>query len=448
MKRDRSIVVGVSFGVLVTIWALALTRASSAQVASQTSVEPVVADNARRMLEEGRRVFRYETFGDEAYWGDTLKLHRAIAGAKLGGVGPGVSPKTALSVGLKVDVDAVPAPVAAALKAGKVDLDDPASTMVLLKANAVVGVTGHFDRAGTLTGLGVQCAFCHSTVDDSFAPGIGHRLDGWANRDLNVGAIVSLAPDLSAITKLLGVDEPTVKKVLASWGPGKFDAELNLDGKAFRPDGKPAATLIPPAYGLAGVNLHTWGGGWGTITYWNAYVANLEMNGRGNFLDARLDNANQYPVSAKARLGHKQAAPGQDMVTPFLAALHFYQLALPVPAAKPGSFDGQAASRGQSTFSGKARCASCHVPPIFTEPGWNAHKAAEIGIDDFQANRSPDQSYRTAPLRGLMTHAKGGFYHDGRFADLAAVVDHYNQFFKLGLTDAEKRDLIEYLKSL
>jgi mono/diheme cytochrome c family protein len=448
MKWHRSMAGGLTAAVVVTVGVIAVTRASDAQSPARVPMDPAVADNARRMLDEGRRVFRYETFGDEAYWTDTLKLHRAIAGEKLGGVGPGVSPKTALSVGLKVDVDSVPAPVAAALKAGKVDLDDPASTLVLLKANAVVGVTGHFDGAGTLTGLGVQCAFCHSTVDDSFAPGIGHRLDGWANRDLNVGAIVSLAPDLSAITKLLAVDEPTVKKVLASWGPGKFDAELNLDGKAFRPDGKPAATLIPPAYGLAGVNLHTWGGGWGTVTYWNAYVANLELNGRGNFLDARLDNAQQYPVAAKARLGHKQAAPGQDMVTPHLAALHFYQLALPVPKAKPGSFDTSAAARGRSTFSGKARCASCHVPPIFTEPGWNTHKAAEIGIDDFQANRSPDKSYRTAPLHGLMAHAKGGFYHDGRFADLAAVVEHYNDFFKLGLSPAEKRDLIEYLKSL
>jgi hypothetical protein len=444
MKSHR-LIAGVAASALLTIWALALSGASN-QPPSPAAMDSAVTDNARRMLEEGRRVFRYETFGDEAYWGETLKLHRAIAGSKLGGVGPGVSPKTALSVGLKVDVDAVPAPVAAALKAGQVDLDDPASTMVLLKANAVVGVTGHFDGSGMLTSIGVQCAFCHSTVDDSFAPGIGHRLDGWANRDLNVGAIVSLAPDLSAITKLLGVDEPTVKKVLASWGPGKFDAELNLDGKAFRPDGKPAATLIPPAYGLAGVNLHTWGGGWGTITYWNAYVANLELNGRGNFLDARLDNAQQYPVAAKARLGHKQAA--QDMVTPHLAALHFYQLALPVPAAKTGSFDASAAARGQSTFAGKARCATCHVPPIFTEPGWNTHKAAEIGIDDFQANRAPDKSYRTAPLGGLMAHAKGGFYHDGRFADLAAVVEHYNRFFKLALSESEKRDLIEYLKSL
>jgi hypothetical protein len=442
LNRSTAAVSGAA-ALLMLTWSLALVRA---QAARSTPVSSAVSDNARRLLEEGQRVFRYETFGDEAYWGGTLKLHQAIAGAKHGGVGPGVSPKTALSVGLKVDVDAVPASVATALKAGKVDLDDPASTLLLLEANAVVGVTGHFDNRGTLSSIGVQCAFCHSTVDDSFSPGIGHRLDGWANRDLNVGAIVSLAPDLSALTTLLGVDDATVKKVLASWGPGKFDAELNLDGKAFRPDGKAAATLIPPAYGLAGVNLHTWGGGWGTVTYWNAYVANLELNGRGNFLDARLDDAQQYPVAARARLGHKQAA--QDMITPHLAALHFYQLALPVPRAKAGSFDAAAAARGQGLFSAKARCASCHVPPIFTEPGWNAHKPAEIGIDDFQANRSPDKSYRTAPLRGLMAHAKGGFYHDGRFADLGAVVEHYDQFFKLGLTDAEKRDLIEYLKSL
>ena len=445
MKWSRA-TIGFSVAAVAALTSVALTRASSGQTSAKAPQPRAVSDSARGMIDEGRRVFRYETFGDEAYWGDTLKLHRAIAGAKLGGVGPGVSPKTALSVGLKVDVDAVPSAVAAALKAGKVNLDDPASTMVLLKANAVVGVTGHFDGTGTLTTMGVQCAFCHSTVDDSFAPGIGHRLDGWANRDLNVGAIVALAPDLSAITGLLGVDEPTVRKVLASWGPGKFDALLNLDGKAFRPDGKAAATLIPPAYGLAGVNLATWGGGWGTVTYWNAYVANLELNGRGNFFDARLDNAQQYPVAAKARLGHKQAT--QDMVTPHLAALHAYELSLPAPAPTPGSFDAAAAARGRITFSAKAHCSTCHVPPVFTEPGWNTHKAAEIGIDDFQSSRVPDKSYRTAPLRGLMAHAKGGFYHDGRFADLTAVAEHYNQFFKLGLSESEKRDLIEYLKSL
>jgi mono/diheme cytochrome c family protein len=411
-----------------------------------SATDRLIGDNARQMIDQGRRIFRYDTFGDESFWTDTLHLNRAIAGSRFGGVGAGVSPKTALSVGLKVDVDAVPTDVAAALRAGRVNLDDPASTMVLLKANAVVGVTGHFDSAGNLTGLGVQCALCHSTVDDAFAPGIGRRLDGWANRDLNVGAIVSLAPDLSAYTKLLGVDEATVKKVLASWGPGKFDAELNLDGKAFRPDGKPAATLSPPAFGMAGVNLHTWGGGWGTVTYWNAFVANLELQGRGNFFDARLMNKAQYPVAAKAGFGNKRSNP--DMVTAKLGALEFYQLAIPAPRPAPGSFDAQAANRGSGVFNGKARCATCHVPPLFTEPGWNVHKAAEIGVDDFHANRSPDHSYRTAPLRGLMSHAKGGFYHDGRFADLAAVVRHYADHFKLTLTDPEKRDLIEYLKSL
>jgi len=294
--------------------------------------------------------------------------------------------------------------------------------------------------------MGLSCAVCHSTVDDAFAPGIGHRLDGWANRDLNVGAIVSLAPDLSVWTNLLGVDEATVKKVLGSWGPGKFDAELNLDGKAFRPDGKTAATLIPPAFGMAGVNLHTWGGGWGTVTYWNAYVGNLELNGQGTFFDERLNNANQYPVAAKVGLGNKRSA--NDMVTAKLAALQFYQLAIPAPKPPAGSFDQQAAARGESLFKGKAACAQCHVPPLFTEPGWNTHKPSDIGVDDFQANRAPDKTYRTAPLRGLFAHSKGGFYHDGRFATLLDVVNHYNDFKRLNLSDQEKKDLVEYLKSL
>ena len=430
---------------LIGSWILS-TPSARADKSDRSAANAAVNENARLMLEEGRRVFRFETFGDEAFWGDTLKLHQAIAGSKFGGVGAGVSPNTALRVGLKVDVDAVPAPVADALKNGTVDLDDPASTLVLLKANAVVGMTGRFGSNGQLSSVGVQCAFCHSTVDDSFAPGIGHRLDGWANRDLNVGAIVSLAPDLSAYTSLLGVDESTVKRVFASWGPGKFDALLNLDGKAFRPDGKPAATLIPPAFGLAGVNQHTWTGGWGNIPYWNAYVANLELNGRGTFLDARLDNAQQYPVAARAKLGHKQSSP--DMVSAHMAALDFYQLALPVPSPPPGSFDAAASVRGQTAFNGRAQCSTCHVPPLFTEAGWNTHKGSEIGIDDFQSDRSPDRSYRTTPLRGLITHAKGGFYHDGRFPDLIAVVEHYNQFMKLALSDAEKHDLVEYLKSL
>jgi len=307
-------------------------------------------------------------------------------------------------------------------------------------------VKGTFNQDGSLKSVGLSCAVCHSTVDDAFAPGIGHRLDGWSNQDLNVGAIVSLSPDLSVLTNLLQVDEATVRKVLASWGPGKFDAELNLDGKAFRPDGKPAAVLIPPAFGMAGVNLHTWGGGWGGVTYWNAYVANLELQGQGNFFDARLNDPVKYPVAARAGFGNKRT--DTDMVTAKLAALQFYQLAIPPPIPPEGSFDRAAAARGEVVFKGKANCAQCHVPPLFTEPGWNTHKASEIGIDDFQANRAPDNSYRTSPLRGIFSHMKRGFYHDGRFASLLDVVNRYNTFKNLGLTEPEKRDLVEYLKSL
>ena len=227
---------------------------------NQSAIDTRIDNHALQMMETGRHIFRYDTFGSEAFWGDALELHKAIAGDKNGGIGGGVSPKTALSVGLKVDADALPESLKQQLKEGKVNLDDPATTLALLKLNAVVGVTGFFESNGHLRSMGIQCAFCHSTVDDTLAPGIGHRLDGWANRDLNVGAIVSLAPNPKPFTDLLGVDSGTLKKVLASWGPGCFDAELDKDGKALRPDGKRACTLIPPAFGLAGVNLHTWTG--------------------------------------------------------------------------------------------------------------------------------------------------------------------------------------------
>ena len=408
--------------------------------------EDPIADNANKMLAEGKQTFRFETFGDEAYWTDALQLNKAITGEKNGGVGGGLSPKAALAAGLKVDMDVIPADVAAAIKAGKVNLDDPAVTLTLLQLNAVVGVKGTFDNDKRLVSIGLTCASCHSTVDDAFAPGIGHRLDGWANRDLNVGAIVSMAPNLKPITDALGVDVATVKKVLASWGPGKFDALLNLDGKAFRPDGKSAATLIPEAFGHAGHTLHTWTGGWGDVTYWNAYVANLELVGKGNFYDARFDDAKKYPIAAKTQAGHKHNNP--DMITDKLAALQFYQLSIPAPKAPDSIYNKDAAARGMVLFSAKAKCASCHVPPLFTEPGWNTHKASDIGIDDFQSNRSPDNSYVTQGLKGLWTHMKGGFYHDGRFATLMDVVNHYNDFKKINLNEAEKKDLVEYLKSL
>jgi hypothetical protein len=407
--------------------------------------ERQIARHAERMLEQGRRIFRFDTFGSEAFFGDALQLHKAIAGAKNGGVGAGVSPKTALAVGLKVDAEALPDELKAQLKAGKVDLDDPATTLALLQLNAVVGVTGKFDGAGRISSMGIQCAFCHSNVDNSFAPGIGKRLDGWANRDLNVGAIVSLAPNLKPFTDLLGVDEATVRKVLASWGPGRYDAVLDKDGKAFRPDGGQAGTLIPPAFGLAGVNLHTWTG-FGSVPYWNAYVAVTQMHGSGTFFDPRFNDKDQYPVSAKSGSGNTRGTP--DLVTSKLAALHFYQLAIPAPTPPKGSFDQVAALRGKEVFNGQAQCSTCHVPPLFTEPGHNLHTPAEMGIDSFQADRSPTHRYRTAPLAGLWTHQKGGFYHDGRFATLPEVIEHYNRNFRLGLTDQEKAELIEYLKSL
>ena len=408
--------------------------------------------NQQVRLAEGKHIFRFDTFGDEEFWGGTLRLHQAIEGSAHGGVGPGVSPKTALAVGLKVDVDALDKKTVDALKAGKVNLDDPAVTIALLTSNAVLGVTGFSDGKGGLRTLGIQCALCHSTVDNSFAPGIGHRLDGWPNRDLNVGAIVGLSPDLSSVAKLLGVDEKTVRAVLASWGPGKFDAELFMDGKAFRPDGKSGATLIPAAFGLAGVNLHTYTG-WGSIPYWNAFVAVLEMHGKGNFFDPRLDDPNKFPVAASARFGHVHT--DNDMVTSKLAALHAYQLSLLAPRPPEDSFDEERAERGKALFNGKAKCSVCHVPPLYTEPGWNLHSPAEIAIDDFQANRSPDGKYRTTPLRGLFARAKGGFFHDGRFPKLLDVVNHYNDNGvgndgnkPLGLTAAEKGDLVEFLKSL
>jgi hypothetical protein len=429
----------------------AATPASSARAMAPWDV--TVARAAQQMMDDGKNTFRYATFGDEAFWSDGLGLDKAIEGSAHGGVGGGVSPKTALALGLKVDMDALPAAVVEAIKAGKVDLNDPATTLTLIKLKAVLGVVGTFD-GDRMTKVGLTCAVCHSTVDDAFAPGIGHRLDGFGNRDLNPGAIIAATPNVSLIANLLKVDVATTKKVLNSWGPGRFDAELDKDGKAMRPDGKQAGTIIPNAFGLAGVNNHTWTGGWGDVTYWNAYVANTEMHGKGVFYDRRLSDAKKYPVSA--RTGGWKMRNSPDQVTSLLGALQVYQLSIPAPPPPAGSYDAAAAGRGESVFNGKGACATCHVPPLFTEPGWNTHTAKEIGIDDFQSSRSPDHSYRTAPLKGLWTYDKSnghgaagpGFYHDGRFKDLMAVVEHYDTHFRLGLTAAEKHDLIEYLKSL
>lgn len=401
--------------------------------------------DALRSISKGQQAFRHDTFGDETFWSDRLRLHEAIAGEALGGVGPGVDPATALAVGLKVDVKALPRSLRRALKRGEVDLTDPATTIALLQLDAVVGVKGKVDESGRLSSVGITCALCHSTVDDSFTNGIGRRLDGWANRDLDVGLIISLAPDLSAFSELLSVDEQTVRTVLTSWGPGKFDASLLLDGKAFRPDGESGAVLIPPAFGLAGVNLHTWTG-WGSVTHWNAFVATLEMGGQGTLYDPRLDDFDKFPVAAANGFG--DVRPQKDLVTPKLSVLQQYQLALKAPRAPRGSYDKRAAERGKQVFEEQGDCARCHVPPLFTEPGWNLHTPEEIGIDDFQARRGPEDGYRTAPLKGLWTHTKGGFYHDGRFATLMDVIEHYDTTFDLLLSQDAKADLAEYLKSL
>src|SRR4030095_10122331 len=432
------------------------------------SFDDQITANANELLADGRQVFRSNTFGDEKFWGDTLQLHRAISGQNLGGVGPGISPNTALNLGLKVDVDALPQRLQQDIRKGRVNLDDPATTLALLRLNAVLGIKGIF-QGDSLSSVGLTCAVCHSTVDNSLAFGIGHRLDGWANRDLDVGKITAAAPNLQPVADLLGVTIATLQTVLNSWGPGKFDAGIFLDGKAFNPqqvtDGVvtgtnvPGATLIPNAYGLAGFNQHTWTGAWGTVTYWNAFVANLELHGTGRFFDPRLNNAAQLPIAAANGFGDlPHIDPDDDLITKFLPALHFYQLAIPAPNPQAGvDFDEDAAERGHALFSGKAGCNNCHVERLWTEPGWNLHTPAEIGIDSFQADRAPDHAYKTMNLAALFVREnglfmkpsnKGRFYHDGRFATLLDVVNHYNTRFSLGLTAQEKHDLVEYLKSL
>jgi mono/diheme cytochrome c family protein len=356
---------------------------------------------------EGQRVFRFETFGDEQFWTDTARMHEVVQKS--------VSPTTALSVGLKVDADAIPPDVAAAIKAGKVDLKDPATTVTLLKLNAVVGLKGTVSTVNgkdSLTRLGITCALCHSTVDNAFSKGIGHRQDGWPNRDLNVGAIIALSP---AIT-------PAQKKIYSSWGPGKYDPRYNFDGKS-------TPLVLPPAYGLASVKNETYTAE-GPISYWNAYVAVTQMHGHGNFSDARL------------AIDVKQSP---DMVTPKLASLRAYQHSIEAPRAAAGSFDPAAAERGRGIFA--QSCISCHVGGSGTDNNDSRlHAPAETGMNAAYAMRTANKMYRTTPLRGLAQHAP--YFHDGSAATLTDVVNHYNQFRKLGLTSQQRSDLAEYLKSL
>jgi mono/diheme cytochrome c family protein len=369
---------------------------------------------------DGRAIFRFDTFGDEQLWTDVLRMHDVI---------PTVDPATALAVGLKVDVEALPAEVIAALEAGQVDLTDPAVTVELLRLNAVVGVKGTVDEAGQLTTVGVTCALCHSSVDNSFAPGIGRRLDGWANTDLNVGAIVALSPAL---------DEAT-KAEFRSWGPGKYDPRHHaFDGTSIIPLNSPSLPIvIPPIYGLKGVGFETFTAD-GPISYWNSYVGVGQMGGRGNFSDPRIG------------LFIKQTP---DLVTPKLAALLDYQLSLRSPKPSRASFNLGAARRGKDLFRSEARCSTCHQSPNFTDvlsgPDRRVpflHDPAEVGMDPLYAARSATGKYRTTPLRGLLQHAP--YFHDGSAPDLLAVVNHYDRLFGLNLTADQKADLVEYLKSL
>jgi len=489
----RRIVVSAVGRALVMLGAVIANGSLSAFSTAQSSGGPgacesaevdqpgnVCAKNRDALFEQGKQVFRFDTFGDEDFWGGQLHLEKAIEGAALGGVGPGVSPKTALTAaGLKVDVDALPKNLQAQLKQGKVDLDSPATTLALLKLNAVVGVKGFFDAGGSLSSVGITCAICHSTVDDSFAPGIGKRLDGWPNQDLNVGLIVSLAPNLAPMAQqVLGSSDSaaidTLKQVLLSWGPGMYDAEVNIDGIGFKQDaegntligsdGKPesAATRIPAAYGHLGENFHTWTGYFGDVTYWNAYVANLQMHGNGNFNDSRFEFIDpktgkpKYPAALRGSFNKLRHTP--DEVTSKLASLHYYQLSLKAPTPPPGSFDAAAAERGELVFNGQGHCSDCHMPPLYTDAGYNSHTPAEIclrnskgEIDTFQADRGPrglnPGTLVTPQLSGLWARSKRGFYHDGRFPTLMAVVDHYNSCFGLGLSPGQKSDLVEFLKS-
>lgn len=369
---------------------------------------------------QGQSIFRFDTFGDEQLWTNVLRMHEVI---------PAVNPATALAVGLKVDLDALPPAVVDALRAGAVDLTDPAVTVALLRLNAVVGIKGTVNEAGQLTKVGVTCALCHSSVDDSFAPGIGRRLDGWANRDLNVGAIVALSPTL---------DEAT-KAEFRTWGPGKYDPRHHaFDGTNIVPLNSPSLPiLIPPIYGLKGVGFETYTAD-GPISYWNSYVGVGQMGGHGSFSDPRIG------------LFIRQTP---DLVTPKLAALLDYQLSLRPPRPQAGSFDREAAERGKALFRNEARCSTCHQGPNFTDvlAGHGRevpllHSAAEVGTEPGYAARSATGQYRTTPLRALARHAP--YFHDGSAPDLPSVVNHYDTLFGLRLSAAQKADLVEYLKSL
>jgi len=367
-------------------------------------------------VEKGKQIFRFDSFGDETFWTDTLHMNQVVGSA--------VDPTTALSVGLKVDSDALPPEVVQGIQNGTVSLTSPDTTVALLKLNAVVGLKGTVENVNgkdTLTRLGITCALCHSTVDNSFAPGIGKRLDGWPNDDLNPGAIIALSPVLTA----------QQKAIYNSWGKGKYDPRFNLDGKV-------GPTVIPPAYGLAGIHKITVTGDGDEIAYWNRYVAVTQMGGHGSFSDPRI--------------GVNVVNGTDDLVSDKLPALQAYQLTLAAPTPPAGSFDPAAAARGKALFEGNAHCSTCHSGDKLTDANDRLHPPSEVvsepepNGEPSYASRSATKMYRTAPLHGVWQHAP--YFHNGTAATLQDVVNTYNARQSLGLSAADVADLVQYLKSL
>jgi mono/diheme cytochrome c family protein len=403
-SRPRSFVITTA---LLSISAFALVAACKQTIR--------LSPDDPNLIAAGKGIFRFDTFGDETFWTDTLRMHEVIRSA--------VDPTTALSVGLKVDTDSLPPAIVAGIQNGSISLKSPATTVALLKLNAVVGVKGTVSTVGgqdVLTRVGITCALCHSTVDNSFAPGIGKRLDGWPNHDLNPGAIIALS---SALT-------PAQKAVYNSWGKGKYDARYNFDGKN-------GPTVIPPAYGLKGVTSVTYTGDGAELAYWNRYVAVTQMHGHGSWVEPRLSENVQNPP---------------DMVASKLAALQAYQLSIPGPPAPAGSFDAAAAARGRVVFDGAGKCASCHAGVNFTDAPGKLHSPAEVVSEPEPnnapsfASRSATKMYRTTPLRALWQHAP--YFHNGVATTLDGVVEVYNTRKALGLSAQQKADLVQYLKSL
>jgi hypothetical protein len=387
---------------------LSATCSTNDRTTGLTGADTAVAANfSPSQIASGRDIFRFDTFGNETFWSDSAGMHEKIND---------LTPQQALDAGLKVDVDKLPAATVDQLKAGLVPLDDPAVTRLLISLDAVVGVKGVVQN-GTLVRVGLTCALCHSTVDNSVIAGVGvgHRLDGWPNRDLNVGAIIAMSDAIP--------DAP-----YNTWGPGMYDPRFNFDGQSI-------PVVLPPAFGLRHVQKEIYTGD-DDVSYWNAYVAITQMHGHGTFIDPRI--------------GVRVINP-PDLVSSKLAALRAYQLSLESPRARAGTFNAAAAQRGRQVFYAEAGCARCHLGSTYTDVNTGKlHTAAEVGQNEAYALRSVTKMYRTTPLRGLWNPPQldGPYFHDGSAPTLMDVVNHYVTTFGLNLTAQQKSDLVEFLKTL